>query len=1047
MALERIGLGGKLTFDEKQAVRAMGSARDSMGRFTKAGDRVPPTMRGVGQALDTGRDSMGRFVKGTKQAETSFNRLVRTVQKGSRQISSGVQKIGKGAGQMAGALRSATMAAAPFTIATALGTKKAANFEHQMSAVKSISGATGEEFASLSKEAKRMGIVSAFSATQSAEGMENLARAGAKPKQIIAALSGVMNAAAADGIDLGTSASIVSKVVKGMGREWGEAGKIADILALASARSNTNIVGLGEAFTYGVSTAKNLNMSIEETTAIFGKLADAGLQGSMGGTAFANMMNKITKPTRDGSKLMKQWGINLTHAKDSIEGAKGELLPFDKIIGQFKKQLDAIPDTALRARRATELFGIRGARAFNALSTAGPKALRELRQELELSTGAAERMANIRLDNFTGQVTLLGSSMEGFAIEFFQPLLKGFTSTVKDMIGGVNAVLFRIQALKKARVEGAKTGARTFMEEATAIKQVAGLRGKARSEFISQLKKQANAMAVEGKTEAEISIMRRKFADDLVGRNKKLSTAQKAQASLAIRNQLAIASGQARIAKKAREIITRKKELTAIEDKYGKTAGLVAQGVMEAIDDLKTGYASIIKKVKELGERFRSSVGDENIKRFTKIALIAGVIIGVLAPVGVALLGIGFVITSVIVPAVAGLTSIVTGLASVAMGAGTLMAAAFWPIVAIAGIVAIAFALVRKENESIGETVGRVWGGIKTWALDVYNNAIYPFWMGLKTGFIPVIEMLGRVWDDTVGMLAVVWNETVTVVKEAFGGLIDDWGTGTSMMGGDWFELGKTVASILGSIAKFGAQTIGMIFTGWGLLVKLLAPIIVEPFAALWNFATRVFDGIKDVFKGNFAQGMKKIGIAVADFLLFPFRMMLKTVMKLIDLVPGLGDKVPKNMRDLIEHGLGGPPKKGRQAIQVIAAETEKQAHRLPGAMAPKKRGKRVARLMKQHGLKGDDGAAIARSIMQQKASDKKDEKKNARQAAKKQKIEAKLALKDERTLNIKNSMCVDGKNLAVASAEHKQSILERSGATTTAYQKRMSAEHGTKVA
>jgi hypothetical protein len=749
---------------------------------------------------------------------------------------------------------------------------------------------------------------------------------------------------------------------------------------------------------------------------------------------------------------------------------------------------------------ATELFGIRGARAFNALSTAGPKALADLRRELELSTGAAERMANIRLDNLTGQLTLLGSSLEGFAIEFFQPLLKGFTGTVRGMISGINNTLFSIQKLKDVQKASVEAGTRAFMEQGVEVLNLAGIHGTARSSIVQGMKDIANAEA-DG---IDTTKMRLKLAEKMATAENKNATklqqyakqraeleakiqqakedqflgieeaakeeakftrqlmALKAKESaldtrhhkismvlgkMAAQEDIEAMARQQRIQAEATRLIEREKTVAEIRAKHGRTAAVMAEGVLEAIDTIKRGWRGLIGTVKEVGERFTNFIGEDRLKKLTKIALVAGVIVGALAPVGIALLGLGFVITSVIVPAVSGLGTIIAGLGGIASAVGGFIAAAFWPVTLVLGAVAIAFAFVRKENESVGETVSRVWGGIKAWALDVWNTAIMPFYEGLRTAFVPAIQMLGQVWDETVGMLAQVWGEAVATIKQAFSGLTDDWGTGTQTMATDWFAFGKNIVLVFGTILKWGIKIIGMIFQGWALLVQLLAPVIVEPFAALWNFAKRTFEGIKDIFKGNFLTGMKKIATALLDILMFPFRMVIKSVLKLASMIPKLGDKIPDGLKDWAEHGFAGPPKKVQQTVNVLAKETERQADKLPGPTLPKGRaGKRAASItaiMQKHGLKGEEGRGVAESILEQKAAAARERRKNEREAARKGKTEVALNLKDDRKLNIQNQMCVDGRNLVVASSEAKQNLFERSGATNVNYQRRLSVESG----
>jgi TP901 family phage tail tape measure protein len=426
VALERVGLGAILTADPKPMVAGTGRARNALGQFVSTADQVPPHLNKVQAA-------MWRVGNSAKAMGMS--------------VATGLRAIGAGISSMA-------MAFAPMGLLLGFGIKKAADFEKQMSAVGAVSRATGEEMAAMSKEAKRMGIVSAFSATQSSEGMEKLARAGAKPHQIIAGLSGVMNAAAADGIELATSANVIAQVVKGMGIEWEQSAHVADTLALASASANTDIVGLGEGFKLAVSTAKQMNMEVEETTAILGKLADAGLKGTLGGTAFANMMTKMAAPTSKATGMLKKWKVSLVHLSGE---KKGSLKKVSTIVQDVSKHLNKLGDVTKRVAAAKEIFGLRGMRAYNALAVAGKDATDKLENALVNSSkgiGAAQEMADRRLDNLMGRMTLFGSSVEGLFNEIFGPGLSGFQKTIRSVTDSLNQVLFALQDMQEVAGDG-----------------------------------------------------------------------------------------------------------------------------------------------------------------------------------------------------------------------------------------------------------------------------------------------------------------------------------------------------------------------------------------------------------------------------------------------------------------------------------------------------------------------------------------------------------------------------------------------------------------
>jgi len=415
MALEKIGVGAVFTFDEKQGVKGLNNAK---------------------QGIEKLRDAQGRFLSQSSQLESRFGRLGTVISNAS----AGFKTFGSGLSKIGGGIRTLSMALLPSSFVFGLAARKALTFERQLDAVGSVSRANAEEMKALSQETQRMGIVSKFTATQAAEGAEILARAGARPTEIIAGLSGVMNAAAADAIDMDTAANAIAISVKGLGLEWNKANHIADVLALTSASANTNITLLTESFTYGVPAAKVLGIELEELSALFGKMGDAGLKGSIAGTAFSNMMVHLAKPNEASIAMLKKWNVSLTEAD-------GTLRKVSSIVDDVSRNLDKMPKVTDRAAAAAEIFGLRGMKGYNALAVQGKAAIDKLEDSLMKASegvGAAEEMANRRLSNFLGQMVLLTSALEGFAIQFFETMLEPFTgilTTIKDKVTSIVEVM------------------------------------------------------------------------------------------------------------------------------------------------------------------------------------------------------------------------------------------------------------------------------------------------------------------------------------------------------------------------------------------------------------------------------------------------------------------------------------------------------------------------------------------------------------------------------------------------------------------------------
>ncbi|MGW8177431.1 MAG: phage tail tape measure protein, partial [bacterium] len=247
-----------------------------------------------------------------------------------------------------------------------------------------------------------------------------MARSGATTTEIVGGLRGVVDAAAAEGIELAQASDIVAQATRIMGREWGQASNTADILVRVSQRSNTNVLQLGEALRYGGQAAREAGLDLEETAGILGRLADSGLRGSVGGTALQNAMNKLARPTARARQYMQQLGISMTRTA-------GGGVDIVNISQQLSTALEDVHDPLQRMAITSEIFGIRGRRAFSALAAAGEESVDSLISDLRRASegaGAAADAAQRRLDNFQGAMTLFMSSLEGVAIAIFGPILE-----------------------------------------------------------------------------------------------------------------------------------------------------------------------------------------------------------------------------------------------------------------------------------------------------------------------------------------------------------------------------------------------------------------------------------------------------------------------------------------------------------------------------------------------------------------------------------------------------------------------------------------------
>lgn len=315
---------------------------------------------------------------------------------------------------------------AGLTVATKVGI----DFEAQMSSVGAISGATAEQMGQLTEKAKEMGIQSAFSATEAGQAFEYMAMAGWKSEDMLGGIEGIMNLAAASGEDLAMVSDIVTDSMTAFGLAAEESGRFADVLAAASSNSNTNVAMLGETFKYVAPVAGSLGYNIEDTAVAIGLMANAGIKGSQSGTALRGLLTRLVKPTKQSGLAMDRLGLSITDASGNIK-------PLNQLLIEMREKFSKLTD-AQKAEYAALLAGQEGMSGLLAIVNASDADFNKLTDSINNSSGAAAEMAEIKLDNLQGQLTLLGSSFEGLGIAIYDKFGNLLKETVKSAIEVLN---------------------------------------------------------------------------------------------------------------------------------------------------------------------------------------------------------------------------------------------------------------------------------------------------------------------------------------------------------------------------------------------------------------------------------------------------------------------------------------------------------------------------------------------------------------------------------------------------------------------------------
>ncbi|OJE28350.1 phage tail tape measure protein [Bacillus thuringiensis] len=391
-----------------------------------------------------------------------LNRAEQHGQRTTGILNRGFSSVGRMAGSM-GAVVGTSAIAISGMAGMALGAGAAlvgivsagANFEQIMSKVAAVSGASGSEMKQLEAQAKELGATTQFSATQAGEGMMYLAQAGFKTGDIMKAMPGMLDLAAAGALDLGTAADIASNIMSGFGLSADKATHTADVLALAASNSNTNVTQMGEAMKYAAGTAHTVGFSMEETSAAIMAMANSGLQGSVAGQAFATSLGRLAKPTKEMRKVMDE--LNL-----SFFDQQGKIKPLPTIIKELEDKTGSMTNQQ-KSATLTTLFGAEAYKNWAALMQEGSEKLEKNTKALEKADGAAAKMAKTMNDNLKGKWIEFTSALEGLAITIFTliapalaAIVLGLTQVVRWVDGTIkrfvdlNNYIGNIQLITKA---------------------------------------------------------------------------------------------------------------------------------------------------------------------------------------------------------------------------------------------------------------------------------------------------------------------------------------------------------------------------------------------------------------------------------------------------------------------------------------------------------------------------------------------------------------------------------------------------------------------
>lgn len=298
--------------------------------------------------------------------------------------------------------------------------QEGAGFVDTMTTVKAITAATDTQMKGLSETAQSLGIATMFDSKEIASGMQYLAMAGNTAEEIQQMIEGAAYVAGATNMALGGkggTADLITNVMSTFQIEAAGAATVGDQLAKAALSSNMSMIDLAEAVKYAGADMVNLKRSLPEVAALAGVLGNAGIQGSMAGTAMSNMaryLNKsLVQPSYKGGKALAALGLSIKDFTDS----NGDLIDLSSAIGKIVGGMKGLSSMEV-AQVFNDIFGVRGNRAAAALARSLPEYESLLNKILYKSDGYAKSIVEQRMETIAGGIDQMKSALENLRTTF-----------------------------------------------------------------------------------------------------------------------------------------------------------------------------------------------------------------------------------------------------------------------------------------------------------------------------------------------------------------------------------------------------------------------------------------------------------------------------------------------------------------------------------------------------------------------------------------------------------------------------------------------------
>jgi len=361
---------------------------------------------------------------------TDFEKKMNQFQKEFGKLGQQVQDAGQQIGMAFGAVSAGITAGLGFAVT------KAAEFEQGLSNIKAVSGATGEQMEQLKKLAMDMGASTKYSATEAAQGIEELIKAGVSVENILGGgLKGALSLASAGGIELVEAAEIASTALNAFRKDGLSVSDAANILAGAANASATDVGELKFALSASSSVASSVGISFEDTATALAVFAQNGIKGQDAGTSLKTALMRLNPTAKEQVGVFKELGIITKDNSNQFFTSEGKMKSLADIAAILKNSMSGLTDQQ-RLQKMETIFGADAIRSANVLFGEGAEGVNKMKAAM--SNVTAEDVAAEKSNNFNGQLEKLKGSMETLAISLGETLLPALTDLAKNLEDIVN---------------------------------------------------------------------------------------------------------------------------------------------------------------------------------------------------------------------------------------------------------------------------------------------------------------------------------------------------------------------------------------------------------------------------------------------------------------------------------------------------------------------------------------------------------------------------------------------------------------------------------